>query len=114
MRSVKGLCIAVALLCLTAAPASAEVVGASWYALDGNLTASGDVMSSGAYTIAHPWLPLGTTVLVTNVETGASTTAVVNDRGPAAWTGKGADLTPAVKAAIGMGDIGTVDVVAIS
>jgi uncharacterized protein YabE (DUF348 family) len=31
---------------------------------------------------AHRWLPFGTRVTVTNVETGASVTVVINDRGP--------------------------------
>ncbi|MBA3690799.1 MAG: DUF348 domain-containing protein, partial [Actinobacteria bacterium] len=33
-------------------------------------------------TAAHPWLPFGTEVTVTNVATGESVVVVINDRGP--------------------------------
>jgi uncharacterized protein YabE (DUF348 family) len=51
-------------------------------------------------TCAHLTLPFGTVVTVTNVATGASTTCVVADRGPEAWTGHIIDLTPGVFAQI--------------
>ena len=44
-------------------------------------------------TAAHPWLPFGTYVSVTDVDTGRSVTVVVNDRGPFA-PGRIIDLSP--------------------
>ena len=44
-------------------------------------------------TAAHPWLPLGTTVTVTNLESGRSVTVRINDRGPYA-PGRIIDLAP--------------------
>lgn len=37
---------------------------------------------SHALTAAHPWLPFGTVVTVTNLANGKSVTVVINDRGP--------------------------------
>jgi rare lipoprotein A len=44
-------------------------------------------------TAAHPWLPFGSLVTVTDLDTGASVTVVIDDRGPFA-TGKIIDLSP--------------------
>jgi uncharacterized protein YabE (DUF348 family) len=44
-------------------------------------------------TAAHPWLPFGTHVLVTDLDTGRSVTVVIDDRGPFA-PGKIIDLSP--------------------
>lgn len=57
---------------------------ASWYgdAHKGEKTASGDAFDPNARTAAHPSLPLGTPIQVTNLENGKETTLVVNDRGP--------------------------------
>jgi len=44
-------------------------------------------------TAAHPWLPFGTLVSVTDVATGRSVTVVVDDRGPFA-PGRIIDLSP--------------------
>lgn len=61
-----------------------EVGTASWYGpgFHGRLTASGEVFDENALTAAHPSLPLGTTVQVTNLENGKRVTLVINDRGP--------------------------------
>ncbi len=50
-------------------------------------------------TAAHPTLPFGTRVLVTDLDTGRSVTVVIDDRGPFA-TGKIIDLSPEAFAAI--------------
>ena len=57
---------------------------ASWYgpAHKGEKTASGERFDPAANTAAHPSLPLGTPIEVTNLENGRKTTLVVNDRGP--------------------------------
>jgi hypothetical protein len=57
---------------------------ASWYgeAFRGKPTASGDLFDPNALTGAHPTLPFGTLVVVTNVDTGASCPVKITDRGP--------------------------------
>jgi rare lipoprotein A (peptidoglycan hydrolase) len=64
--------------------ASVQYGTASWYGpgFYGKPTASGEIYRPGTYTVAHPYLPMGTRVRVTNLSTGASATARVNDRGP--------------------------------
>jgi rare lipoprotein A len=54
---------------------------ASFYA-DGTLTASGEKFDPHELTAAHPTLPFGTRLRVTNVATGRSVIVRVNDRGP--------------------------------
>lgn len=63
----------------------AEQTGlASWYGEPhhGRLTASGEVFNMNALTAAHRTLPLGTRLLVTDLESGKSVEVRVNDRGP--------------------------------
>ncbi|MGE5215642.1 MAG: septal ring lytic transglycosylase RlpA family protein [Chloroflexota bacterium] len=57
---------------------------ASWYGpgFHGKATASGDVYNQNDLTAAHQTLPLGTRVMVTNLENGRSTEVTINDRGP--------------------------------
>jgi uncharacterized protein YabE (DUF348 family) len=45
---------------------------ASWYSF----------APSGGLTAAHPWLPFGTVVTVTNLANGETVQVVINDRGP--------------------------------
>ena len=56
--------------------------GASYYALDGNRTANGEVYSRHAMTAAHRTLKFGTMVRVKNVATGQTVIVRINDRGP--------------------------------
>ena len=57
---------------------------ASWYGpgFHGKATASGEIYNQNDYTAAHQTLPLGTRVMVTNLENGNSTEVLINDRGP--------------------------------
>jgi rare lipoprotein A len=57
---------------------------ASWYGADfhGKPTSSGEVYDMYQLTCAHNTLPLGTIVMVTNLENGRSLELKVNDRGP--------------------------------
>ena len=57
---------------------------ASWYGDDfhGRLTANGEVFDMGSLTAAHPTLPLGSYVRVTNLGNGRAVVVKVNDRGP--------------------------------
>lgn len=54
---------------------------ASFYT-EGTRTASGEKFNTHDLTAAHPTLPFGTRLRVTNVTTGQAVTVRVNDRGP--------------------------------
>jgi rare lipoprotein A len=54
---------------------------ASFYT-EGTQTASGEKFDTNELTAAHPTLPFGTRLRVTNVATGRSVTVRINDRGP--------------------------------
>jgi rare lipoprotein A len=57
---------------------------ASWYGqeFDGKKTASGQIYDMFAATAAHPWLPFGSLLRLTDLETGHSQLVRINDRGP--------------------------------
>ena len=57
---------------------------ASWYgeSFDGKKTANGEAYDMFAATAAHPWLPFGSLVRLTNPKTGHSQLVRINDRGP--------------------------------
>jgi len=62
-----------------------DVVGmASWYGkpYHGRRTASGEVYNMHQLTAAHPSLPFGTHVAVTNLDNGRTVIVKINDRGP--------------------------------
>jgi len=54
---------------------------ASFYT-EGTQTASGEKFDTHDLTAAHPTLPFGTRLRVTNVSTGRTVTVRINDRGP--------------------------------
>jgi peptidoglycan lytic transglycosylase len=56
----------------------------SWYgqSFHGKETASGQVYDMFAATAAHPWLPFGSLLRLTNPKTGRSQLVRINDRGP--------------------------------
>ncbi len=58
-----------------------------------------------ALTAAHPFLPLGTRVLVTNVKNGRSVEVRINDRGPIV-RGRIIDLSYAAAQKLGAVDDG--------
>jgi rare lipoprotein A (peptidoglycan hydrolase) len=57
---------------------------ASWYGneFEGRRTASGEIFNSSLLTAAHPTLPFGTFLVVTNRNNNRQVTVKVNDRGP--------------------------------
>jgi len=57
---------------------------ASWYGreFEGRPTASGEIFDSSQLTAAHPSLPFGTMVVVTNQHNNKSVIVRINDRGP--------------------------------
>jgi rare lipoprotein A len=61
-----------------------QVGTASWYGeyFEGKPTASGEDYDMYDLTAAHPTLPLGTYVRVTNLHNGRAVVVKVNDRGP--------------------------------
>ena len=61
-----------------------QVGTASWYGsyFHGKETASGEPFNMYDLTAAHPTLPLGTYVRVTNLRNGRTLVVRVNDRGP--------------------------------
>jgi rare lipoprotein A len=66
-------------------PISLRISGyASWYGpgFDGAYSASGERFNAEALTAAHPSLPFGTQIRVTNMDNGESVVVRVNDRGP--------------------------------
>jgi rare lipoprotein A len=75
----------------------------SWYGAQfhDRKTASGERFDSAALTMAHPSLPFGTMVRVTNLRNGRSVVVRVNDRGPFVGT-RIADLSQAAASEIGM------------
>ena len=61
-----------------------QIGTASWYGeqFQGKQTASGEPFDMRAFTAAHPRLPLGTLVKVTNLKNGKFVVVRINDRGP--------------------------------
>jgi len=57
---------------------------ASWYGreFEGRPTASGEIFDSSQLTAAHPNLPFGTLIVVTNLHNNKKVTVRINDRGP--------------------------------
>ncbi|HVX76141.1 MAG TPA: septal ring lytic transglycosylase RlpA family protein [Bradyrhizobium sp.] len=72
-------------------------------------TASGEKFDTHELTAAHPSLPFGTRLRVTNVATGKSVTVRVNDRGPYV-PGRIVDVSYSAAEALGMVDDGTAKV----
>jgi rare lipoprotein A len=84
---------------------------ASWYGpgFHGKATANGEIYDQQQLTAAHQTLPLGTRVMVTNLENGRVTEVIINDRGPFA-KGRIIDLSYAAAQAIRMVGPGTAPV----
>ena len=61
-----------------------QIGTASWYGVwfQGKKTASGEPYDMHDFTAAHPSLPLGTFVRVTNLKNGKAVVVRINDRGP--------------------------------
>ncbi len=73
---------------------------ASFYT-EGTKTASGEKFNTHDLTAAHPTLPFGTRLRVTNVTTGQAVTVRVNDRGPYVQ-GRIVDVSYSAADALGM------------
>jgi rare lipoprotein A len=92
---------------------AAETMGTSYglasYYSEGAQTASGEQFDPNALTAAHPNLPFGTKLRVTNVATGRSVIVRVNDRGPFV-PGRVVDVSSSAAAALGIVGQGTAKV----
>ena len=87
----------------TTSAAQTQTGLASYYhdSLHGRKTASGQIYDKHKVSVAHKTLPLGTKVKVTDVKTGRSIVARVNDRGPFV-KGRIVDLSRKAAASLGM------------
>ena len=85
-----------------------NVVTASWYGpgFHGRRTASGERFDANGMSAAHPTLPFGTPVCVTNVANGRSVRVRVTDRGPYR-RGRSLDLSYGAARRLGIVDRGT-------
>jgi len=79
-----------------------QVGTASWYGeyFQGKTTASGEPFDMRDFTAAHPSLPLGTFVKVTNLRNGKAVVVRINDRGPVV-DGRIIDLSREAASALG-------------
>lgn len=84
---------------------------ASWYGpgFHGQATASGVIYNQNELTAAHQTLPMGTRVMVTNLNNGRIVEVLVNDRGPFA-KGRIIDLSHSAAQSIDMIGPGTAPV----
>jgi peptidoglycan lytic transglycosylase len=84
---------------------------ASWYGADhqGKQTASGTAFDQAALTAAHPSLPFGTKIKVTNLANGKSVEVEITDRGPSSGN-RIIDLSQAAAKALDMIESGTANV----
>ncbi len=89
-------------LCVASVNANAQSMLTSYYGAGEplkHLTASGRPFNRREFTAAHPYYPYGTVLRVCSPQ--RCVRVVVNDRGPAAWTGRGLDVTRAAAQALG-------------
>jgi rare lipoprotein A len=85
---------------------------ASWYGPEfhGKVTSNKEIYDMHDLTAAHPTLPFGTYVKVTNLDNGKSVVVRINDRGPFV-KGRIIDLSYAAAKKLGMSGVGVVPVV---
>lgn len=86
-----------------------EVGLASWYGsqFQGRKTAGGERFDMNTMTCAHPTLPMGTWLRVTNLHNRRIAFVRVNDRGPVV-DGRIVDLSYAAAQAVGLAGVGKV------
>jgi rare lipoprotein A len=84
-----------------AIPTQIASQGVASFYTEGQQTASGEKFNTNDLTAAHPTLPFGTRLRVTNVGTGRSVVVRVNDRGPYV-PGRVVDVSHSAANALGM------------
>jgi rare lipoprotein A len=84
-----------------------QIGTASWYGeyFQGKTTASGEPFDMRDFTAAHPSLPLGSFVKVTNLRNGKAVVVRINDRGPVV-DGRIIDLSRNAASALGFKERG--------
>ena len=86
-----------------------ETCVASWYGFEsGRVTANGERWNPNGLTAAHRRYPFGTRLLV--AANGRSVVVRVNDRGPAAWTGRCLDLSKGAARALHIGGVARIQI----
>jgi rare lipoprotein A len=88
-----------------ATPTQIASQGVASFYTEGQQTASGEKFDTHDLTAAHPTLPFGTRLRVTNVATGRSVVVRVNDRGPYV-PGRVVDVSHSAANALGMVESG--------
>ena len=83
------------------APVFTETGLATWYYAHGHTGSDGQRYDASAPTAAHKTLPIGSTVRVTNLQTGQSTLVRITDRGPF-YPGRILDLSEVAAKQIGL------------
>lgn len=111
-----GLLLPVLAGCATVAPKSPpartaciQSGEASWYFAGNHRGADGEKLRPGGLFAAHPSLPFGTEVLVTELESGRSVKVRISDRGPFV-KGRIIDLSPAAAERLGIKHDGVAEV----
>jgi rare lipoprotein A len=92
-----------------AAKANSSSYGVASFYTEDEWTASGEKFNTHAMTAAHPSLPFGTQLRVTNVTNGRSVVVRINDRGPYV-RGRVVDLSEQAAESLGMVERGVVKV----
>jgi rare lipoprotein A len=87
---------------------------ASWYGMQfqGRRTAAGETFDLNGMTCAHPTLPMGTWLRVTNLKNRKTAFVRVNDRGPV-LEGRIVDLSQAAARVLGMAGVANVKLEAV-
>jgi peptidoglycan lytic transglycosylase len=94
---------------LNAHPKTDSSYGVASFYTEDEWTASGERFNTRAMTAAHPTLPFGTKLRVTNVTNGRSVVVRINDRGPFV-PGRVVDLSGSAAESLGMVERGIVKV----
>jgi len=94
---------------LNAHPKADSSYGVASFYTEDEWTASGERFNTHAMTAAHPTLPFGTKLRVTNVTNGRSVVVRINDRGPFV-PGRVVDLSGSAAESLGMVERGIVKV----
>lgn len=86
LKLISSFCLAATVLASGAAEAASSCGHASFYGVGdgyhGRRAANGSLFDAYGLTTAHPSLPFGTTLRVTNQNNGKSVVVKVTDRGP--------------------------------
>ncbi|WP_143308717.1 septal ring lytic transglycosylase RlpA family protein [Chitinophaga vietnamensis] len=111
MRNLLTPSLALLLLCSACSKKITQTGKASFYgdSFDGKKTASGEIFHQNSMTAAHPSLPFGTKIRVTNIANGRSVKLKVNDRGPFT-KGRIIDVSRKAAGKLGMISTGTATV----